>query len=532
MIMERRLSICASAILSSFGLLFSACDKESAESDTPTPPTTVQADYEFTATMVSGTYYGNRYSAQSDQMNYSICLSDRTVSEDNIMGGNFYFFDIYGEEPADMEQVSVPEGTYKLGLSGTTEKGELNPDYTYTYFTVDGTTYEEDFTEGTLTVRNEGGETVCEALLTDTAGETHHVTWRGTMALPVDFGEQALDRDLDFTATSAVASYYYHYGDILEAGLEFTDMEITEAGEMVAPGSWIVVDFVQPYNEWNMIEDGTYPVKSTPDEAFTVIPGDSWYTSYAIYLDEYGTMFRDNITGGQMTIDMTGPESYTISCNFTTATGRTAKCTWQGYTEIEGMPEGGVLSTLTGDCTLDLSEIKGTANYFKNHYGTDGLEWMISLFPETGTGIQIQLVSESTDPHDGIASGTYHVNTDGKPGPGEWRDGLIDGSYYIGGTWLIGLQNGFADPSIAAPATDGSLEITNNGDGTYDISFAFEDDHEEPYVFSGEYHGELEIDYYTDAAAARPATAESASPQRQDMNRRFMQGTAERKARL
>lgn len=532
MIMERRLSICASAILSFFGLLFPACDKESAEGDTSSPPTTVQADYEFTATMASGTYYGNRYSAQSDQMNYSICLSDRTVSEDNIIGGNFYFFDIYGEEPADMEQVYVPEGTYKLGLSGTTEKGELDPDYTYTYFTVDGSTYEENFTEGTLTVRNEGGETVCEALLTDTSGKTHHVLWQGTMDLTIDFGEQALDRDLDFTATHADLSFLNLYNGILEVGMDLTDREIDENGEMTGPGSWIVLDFFQPYNEWNMLEDGIYTVKDTPNEAGTIMPGGSWYISYAIYVDENGTMHRDNITEGHMSIEMSDPESYSITCNFITENGRSAKCSWSGYVEISGVPEGGAQSTLTEDCALDLSGTKGTANYFSNSYGTEGLEWMINLFPETGTGIQIHLVSESSDPHDGIASGTYHVNTDGKPCPGEWRDGLIDGSYYIGGTWMLGTQNGQIDPTTVAPATDGKLEITNKGDGTYDIFFAFEDDHEEPYVFSGEYHGELEIDYYTDAAAARPAMAESASPQRQDMNRRFMQRTAEQKTRL
>lgn len=460
-------------------------------------------DYVLSATIASGEYYGDQYSGKQGQMNYSICLSDREVSEDNIIGGNFYFFDIFSFEPEDLNNIRLPEGTYLLGQSGTTEIGEMNPDYTYAYYTdpADGKTYEANFSEVELTVSYDGDNAVYEARMTDNDGFTHHVTYYGHVEIALNLPEGKLDRNLDFTASYASASYLYHYGDILEVGLDFTDMEIDADGKMVPPGSWIVVDMIQPYNEWGMLERGNYPVQSTPEEPFTVVPGDSWYISYAIYVDEYGIMHRDNIIGGSMTIEMSDPDTYNISCDFTTESGYTAKCTWTGYIEIAEMPSGGAKSTLTGDYELNLSEAEGSADYFNNMYGTGGLEWMITLDQQNGDAVQIHLFSESTDPSDGISTGKYTVNTDGSPRPGEWRDGLIDGYYSIGGTWFFDKQDGLVNPEMMAPAVSGDLEITNHGDGTYDIVFAFNDDHQTPYVFSGEYHGPLDIDIYTESTS-------------------------------
>lgn len=465
--------------------------------------TSPEYDYVFNATIASGAYYGDQYSNEPGQMNYSVCLSDREVTEENILGGNFYFLDIFASEPEDLANVRVPEGTYTLGQSGTTSIGDINPDYTYAYYTdpADGNTYEANFSEVMLTVSYDGDNALYSAVLTDTDGQTHYVTFSGKAVIGLDLPERKLDRDLDFTASYTSASYLYHYGDILEVGLDFTDMEIDADGKMVPPGSWIVVDMIQPYNEWGMLERGYYPVKSTPEEPFTVVPGDSWYISYAIYVDEYGTMHRDNITGGSMTIEMSDPDTYNISCDFTTESGYTAKCTWTGYIEIAEMPSGGSKSTLTGDYELNLSEAEGSANYFNNMYGTGGLEWMITLDQQNGDAVQIHLFSESIDPNDGIGTGKYTVNTDGYPRPGEWRDGLIDGFYSIGGTWFIGKQDGMPNPEMMAPAVSGDLEITNHGDGTYDIVFAFNDDHQTPYMFSGQYHGPLDIDIFTESTS-------------------------------
>lgn len=46
---------------------------------------------------------------------------------------------------------------------------------------------------------------------------------------------------------------------------------------------------------------------------------------------------------------------------------------------------------------------------------------------------------------------------------------LLSGTYYTGG-----YEAGYVN--IAAPAIDGDLNITNHGDGTYTLDFAFLDD--------------------------------------------------------
>ena len=58
----------------------------------------------------------------------------------------------------------------------------------------------------------------------------------------------------------------------------------------------------------------------------------------------------------------------------------------------------------------------------------------------------------------------------------------------VSGTWYVG---GFDGQSYTkqAPAVDGEIRVTNNGDGTYEISFECIDDAEVPHTFSGSWSG-------------------------------------------
>ena len=115
-------------------------------------------------------------------------------------------------------------------------------------------------------------------------------------------------------------------------------------------------------------------------------------------------------------------------------------------------------STLSEDYTLDLSSAVGTAECFRDYYGTGGYNWQIKLKPEDGVScdeLDIELVVNSTDFADGIVSGTYSVASDNSdPMPGEF----LAGEYFYGYlyTWYKGNWDADGKPQSKAPATGGA----------------------------------------------------------------------------
>ncbi|HJB43316.1 MAG TPA: hypothetical protein IAB87_00805 [Candidatus Coprenecus merdipullorum] len=158
-------------------------------------------------------------------------------------------------------------------------------------------------------------------------------------------------------------------------------------------------------------------------------------------------------------------------------------------------------STLSEDYTLDLSSAVGTAECFRDYYGTGGYNWQIKLKPEDGVScdeLDIELVVNSTDFADGIVSGTYSVASDNSdPMPGEF----LAGEYFYGYlyTWYKGNWDADGKPQSKAPATGGSITVTNHGDGTYTIDFSLKDDRPTPKTFSGSWTGKIDLkDRYAD----------------------------------
>lgn len=158
-------------------------------------------------------------------------------------------------------------------------------------------------------------------------------------------------------------------------------------------------------------------------------------------------------------------------------------------------------STLTEDYTLDLGSAIGTAVCYRDYYGTGGYNWQIKLKPEDGVScdeLDIELVVNSTDFADGIVSGTYNVAVDNSdPMPGEF----LAGEYFYGYlyTWYKGGWDADGKPQSKAPATGGTIKVTNHGDGTYTIEFSLEDDRPTPRIFSGSWTGKMDLsDRYGD----------------------------------
>ena len=152
-------------------------------------------------------------------------------------------------------------------------------------------------------------------------------------------------------------------------------------------------------------------------------------------------------------------------------------------------------STLKEDYTLDLENAVATAVCYKDYYNTGGYNWQIKIKPEDGVSgdeIDIELVVHSTSFDDGIPTGTYNVavdNTD--PMPGEFLAGEYFWGYLY--TWYKGNFGEDGKPQSVAPATGGTIDVTNHGDGSYTVKFSLEDDRTVPRIFSGSWTGNMEL---------------------------------------
>ena len=152
-------------------------------------------------------------------------------------------------------------------------------------------------------------------------------------------------------------------------------------------------------------------------------------------------------------------------------------------------------STLKEDYTLDLENAVATAVCYKDYYNTGGYNWQIKIKPEDGVSgdeIDIELVVHSTSFDDGIPTGTYNVavdNTD--PMPGEFLAGEYFWGYLY--TWYKGNFGEDGKPQSVAPATGGTIDVTNHGNGNYTVKFSLEDDRTVPRIFSGSWTGNMEL---------------------------------------
>lgn len=158
--------------------------------------------------------------------------------------------------------------------------------------------------------------------------------------------------------------------------------------------------------------------------------------------------------------------------------------------------EGEWKSTLTEDRKLDLDGAVMTAEFHSNYFGNGYNNWELDIKPSDGVSgdeIKIDIIVDTEGVEDGIPSGTYSVAADSPdnrdPLPGEF----IAGEYYFGYiyTWFKGDFGADGKPQSVAPATGGTLKITNNGNGNYTIEFRFTDDSPLANEFYGTWTGDM-----------------------------------------
>lgn len=473
-------------------------------------PLGFEVDYEYEAKVFSGKYNGNGLS-DNNAYNYDTWLADVAVDKYIEQSGTYYRFDIFGPAPEDEKKPVPPIGKYVLGVSGETDEMTFTPDYS-TGVIIDengNETMRATFTSGSLEIKQGSNGYVIEALLVDSKGKNHHVTYCGDIEYSYEGGQDEqgyndLENDIDIKATLAASDLYTELSDNMLIYIQFTDMELDANGYVTPPGTFLNLDLYLPLDNDGKLLPGEYIVSASPEtdtgNAFELCYGEMYELagemfpigSYAIYYKENGTAYYGFVKEGKMTVSENG-DGYDILCDFITDKGTSVKVSYSGALNVPGGET--TISTLTGDYTLDLSNAVGSGTYYGDYYYNHGGDWVFSLLPEdgvTGDGLLVELVSSSLDFESGIPTGVYFASQGTFPSPGEYLPGYSDING-IGGTMYIG---GFSEDgksvSKLAPAIFGKLEITNNGNNSYTVAFTFADDLFN--TWDGEWTGEISFE--------------------------------------
>lgn len=452
----------------------------------------------------SGGYF---YGRESNQANYAMYLSDLGTDENGtfVAGCTVYRLDIHSDtEPTDWTNITIPEGTYTFDAldEETSYYGKVNA----AGDAWETTAYIEDCT---INVTKDGETTIIDGTVTTQDGLVHHVYYEGTaqVALYCAEGFGMIDHDIELVDPhlSSNPRYADDNGEVMAISMSLAGTP--EGGDFTNPYSQLFIEMYAPYDSRRILP-GTYTIGNSQD-AYTLYPGyvdpNTLYCmgTYAYYVTGASTVIA---LASEGTIDIKDGEdgrTYTVTVALKTAQGFSITGTYVGELYVDNIP-GSSFSTLEDDYTVKMDEINNTfGSYYGDEYGTGGghFTWEMTgpidqnpdkvLKDGPQEAVYFDIVSSSMDFNAGPASGTYKAAVDREaPKPGEYVPGYrpttgmnnIRGTYYTGG-----YEDGYI--SIAAPAVSGDLNITNHGDGTYTLSFAFSDGM--GHTWDGEWTGSL-----------------------------------------
>ena len=107
-------------------------------------------------------------------------------------------------------------------------------------------------------VTADGGTYTFDAVLTDTEGKTHHVTYTGPAGLEGEDpdpdpdpepGDGGLSGPVDFVASLAAAGYVDDENGVMGVTMQFTDMEVDSEGYVIPPGAMLTAEVYMPFND-------------------------------------------------------------------------------------------------------------------------------------------------------------------------------------------------------------------------------------------------------------------------------------------
>ena len=453
-----------------------------------------------------------------------------TYEEDII-----FYCAFYGE-PANLEYVMIPEGTYTL-KDDEKKLGNLDPYYTYTVRN-DGNSapINSPATEATVTVERIDGDVPCYIINFDYTfenGEQLKARYEGDIFIqvstpltaPTPWMEE--DYDAEFVGVYAKrdgGSAYISGADMI--GVQLYDCQLDENGAQTG-GIVVRLELTSPELEGMnpMLPDGVYNV-SMNNELFSTPVGDvlnlgaslggiTMMGTAARVMDENGDFYYGAVLSGSVTVESKGIDEQTISVDFMTGNGKHITGSYTGPVVIDNYFYQPPLSddpysTLEGNLEIvsdDNWSFK--ADYYQNYYHNNTEVSFIrfrgynvanpDLTWEPYWGFRFDLIV----PNDGnitLPAGTYRPDTNEEHKPmtfevGRRRIVNDEGTYYEGSYCYLGYDwLGFIDSTNMAPAVDGSLVITAYGDDEYGIQYYVTDDKGNVVTFS--HRGKVKIVKY------------------------------------
>lgn len=286
-------------------------------------------DYECEMAMSSLTYYADY--GDNGEDNFSLTLFDEPLDAEGYPqpGHVSYCFDIY---TAPGTGGVLPAGTYELGEDFMTDAGTFCPTFSE-YIDENGET--RYFTEGSVVVSKNGDAYDVDAVLTDDAGETHHVSYSG--AIKAD--EPEAEYDYEFEMTEFFAYYYDDYG--LNGEINYytwlSDLPFSDDGYTQVGGNYYLFDIFAAPGSGHAIPAGTYTLGeygATDAGTFT-----SDYSKYLYQGDgETTASVEAYFTEGVLEVSVEG-DVYTMEAVLTDESGKTHHVTYTGPAVVEVEPE-------------------------------------------------------------------------------------------------------------------------------------------------------------------------------------------------
>lgn len=453
----------------------------------------------FTLTTVTdATYQGGTGSDGS--ANYYIGLSNVPFEIDDqgeqvpTEPGIILYLDLYGQASQDASAARLHEGTYTLKSGATT--GTANPDYTWAREKKqDGTIAYRKPVEGEITVLHTQKRYLIEGtFVVGTEEENFAFTYEGELAF-VDRtdpsgGAPVIREPVNVTFTSASATWEYTGDESDRYTIRL--QEGTVEGGYLAHGHQLTIDLLsKPLSskEEMVLAEGVYspsndyvsPMTFTQGSTFNLM-GYVYY--YGTYLQQVESLEETPLIGfaqeGTIEVKRSGSQ-YEFIVDVTTPEGVSIKGTYPmgDVNFIDNAPEkpaGDWLSILHEDKTV----------LFNPDDASECRVWTYTSYFEGATEFEILVDNNTTDEAfqldvlaaEGATSiaGTYTTPKDpDNPQAGEFIPGYQEFAVKRG-TWPYLYYDFSASQYIGAPATEGTIEITELEDGKVEIQYEMKDD--------------------------------------------------------
>lgn len=453
----------------------------------------------FTLTTVTdATYQGGTGSDGS--ANYYIGLSNVPFEIDDqgeqvpTEPGIILYLDLYGQASQDASAARLPEGTYTLKSGATT--GTANPDYTWAREKKqDGTIAYRKPVEGEITVlHTQKGYLIEGTFVVGTEEENFAFTYEGELAF-VDRtdpsgGAPVIREPVNVTFTSASATWEYTGDESDRYTIRL--QEGTVEGGYLAHGHQLTIDLLsKPLSskEEMVLSEGVYspsndyvsPMTFTQGSTFNLMGYVYYYGTYLQQVESLEeTPLIDFAQEGTIEVKRSGSQ-YEFIVDVTTPEGVSIKGTYPmgDVNFIDNAPEkpaGDWLSILHEDKTVlfnpdDASECR-VWTYTSYFEGATEFEILVD---NTTTDEAFQLDVLAAEGATSIA-GTYTTPKDpDNPQAGEFIPGYQEFAVKRG-TWPYLYYDFSASQYIGAPATEGTIEITELEDGKVEIQYEMKDD--------------------------------------------------------